>query len=93
MSVKVEEDYEAMSQRGAEIVAEVVRQKPNAILGLATGATPEDLYKCLTDIARKENLDFSQVTTFNLDEYEGLPATARGMAAEVLLPPGVATCG
>ena len=74
MFVKVEKDYEAMSQRGAEIVAEVVRQKPNAVLGLATGSTPEGLYKCLIDIARKEQLDFSQVTTFNLDEYEGLPA-------------------
>ncbi len=74
MFVKVEKDYEAMSQRGAEIVAEVVRQKPNAVLGLATGSTPEGLYKCLIEIARKERLDFSQVTTFNLDEYEGLPA-------------------
>jgi glucosamine-6-phosphate deaminase len=74
MFVKVEKDYEAMSQRGAEIVAEVVRQKPNAVLGLATGSTPEGLYRCLIDIARDEKLDFSQVTTFNLDEYEGLPA-------------------
>ena len=74
MFVKVEKDYAEMSQRGAEILADVVRQKPNAVLGLATGSTPEGLYKCLIDIARKENLDFSQVTTFNLDEYEGLPA-------------------
>jgi len=74
MFVKVEKDYEAMSQLGAEIVADVVRRKPNAVLGLATGSTPEGLYKCLIDIARKEKLDFSQVTTFNLDEYEGLPA-------------------
>ncbi len=74
MFVKVENDYDAMSQRGAEIVAEVIRQKPDAVLGLATGATPEGLYKCLIDLVRKENLDVSQVTTFNLDEYEGLPA-------------------
>ena len=74
MFVKVEKDYEQMSRRGAEIVAEVVRQKPNAVLGLATGSTPEGLYKCLIEIVRKEKLDFSHVTTFNLDEYEGLPA-------------------
>ena len=43
MFVKVENDYDAMSQRGAEIVAEVIRQKPNAVLGLATGSTPEGL--------------------------------------------------
>ena len=74
MFVKVERDYDAMSQRGAQIVAEVVRQKPNAVLGLATGSTPEGLYSCLIRIAREQKLDFSQVTTFNLDEYEGLPA-------------------
>ena len=73
MFVKVEKDYDTMSQRGAEIIAEVVRQKPNAVLGLATGSTPEGLYKCLIEIAQKQNIDFSQVTTFNLDEYEGLP--------------------
>ncbi len=74
MFVKVEKDYEAMSLRGAQIVAEVVRQKPNAVLGLATGSTPEELYRCLIRIAKEEDLDFRQVTTFNLDEYEGLPA-------------------
>ena len=74
MFVKVEQDYDAMSLRGAQVVAEVVRQKPNAVLGLATGSTPEGLYRCLIRIAKEENIDFSQVTTFNLDEYEGLPA-------------------
>lgn len=74
MFVKADKDYDAMSERGARIVAEVVRQKPNAVLGLATGSTPEGLYRCLIRIANEENLDFSQVTTFNLDEYEGLPA-------------------
>jgi glucosamine-6-phosphate deaminase len=74
MFVKVERDYEAMSERGAQIVAEVVRQKPNAVLGLATGSTPVGLYRALIRIAEDEKLDFSHVTTFNLDEYEGLPA-------------------
>lgn len=74
MFVKVEKDYDAMSDAGARIVAEVVRQKPNAVLGLATGGTPEGLYARLIEIARDESIDFSQVTTFNLDEYEGLPA-------------------
>jgi len=74
MYVKVERDYDAMSRRAAEIVAELVRKKPGAVLGLVTGSTPEGLYRCLIDIAVAEKLDFSQVTTFNLDEYEGLPA-------------------
>lgn len=74
MQVKIELDYEAMSERSARIVAEVVRRKPNAVLGLATGSTPEGMYRSLIRIAREERLDFSQVTTFNLDEYDGLPA-------------------
>lgn len=74
MFVKIERDYQTMSERTAQIVAEVVRQKPDAVLGLATGSTPEGMYRELIKIARDENLDFSQVTTFNLDEYEGLPA-------------------
>jgi glucosamine-6-phosphate deaminase len=74
MFVKVEKDYEAMSERAARIVAEVVRRKPDAVLGLATGSTPVGLYQALIRIARSEGLDFSRVTTFNLDEYEGLPA-------------------
>ena len=74
MYVKVERDFEAMSERAAQIVAEVVRQKPNAVLGLATGSTPTGLYRALIRIAKTEGVDFSRVTTFNLDEYDGLPA-------------------
>lgn len=75
MFVKVETDEAAMALRAARIVADVVRQKPDAVLGLATGSTPEGLYASLIEIARAESIDFSQVTTFNLDEYEGLPAS------------------
>lgn len=58
---------------GAKIIAKKVRDKPNAVLGLATGRTPEKLYGELARMHREEGLDFSQVTTFNLDEYVGLP--------------------
>src|SRR5437870_12698109 len=75
MLVKIERDYEAVSERAARAVAEVVRRKPNAVLGLATGSTPEGMYRALIRIARDERLDFSRVTSFNLDEYEGLPAS------------------
>lgn len=74
MFVKVEQDYQAMSERAARIVAELVRKKPDAVLGLATGSTPEGMYRCLIQIAREEDIDFSRIVTFNLDEYEGLPA-------------------
>ena len=74
MFVKVERDYASMSERGAGIIADLVRRKPDAVLGLATGSTPEGLYQSLIRIAHRDNIDFSRVTTFNLDEYEGLPA-------------------
>lgn len=50
-------------------------RKPHAVLGLATGRTPEQVYQRLCDMHRSESLDFSQVTTFNLDEYIGIPAS------------------
>lgn len=53
------------------MIAEVIRAKPDCVIGLATGSTPVGIYERL--IAMK--LDFSRVTTFNLDEYVGLPAT------------------
>ena len=64
-----------MSQTAAEIVAEVVRRKPNAVLGMATGSTPLGLYRRLIQLAKAQGLDFRRVTTFNLDEYEGLAAS------------------
>jgi glucosamine-6-phosphate deaminase len=57
----------------ARHVARVVREKPNAVLGLATGSTPLTMYRELVRLHRQEGLDFSGVTTFNLDEYVGLP--------------------
>jgi len=52
----------------------LIRTKPNAVLGLATGSTPVALYCELIRMHREGGLDFSQVTTFNLDEYVGLAA-------------------
>ena len=46
--------------------------KPNAVLGLATGSTPVGLYKQLIEWYNKGDLDFSQITSVNLDEYKGL---------------------
>ena len=74
MEVVITDTYEAMSRAAAEIVAHVINTKPNAVLGLPTGATPLGLYQELARLHRDEGLDFSQITTFNLDEYVGLPA-------------------
>lgn len=72
MEVIVKDNADQMSRSAATIVARVLNAKPNAVLGLATGSTPLGLYKELVRMHNDEGLDFSQVTTFNLDEYVGL---------------------
>ncbi len=73
MLLKIRKDYEAVSLEGAAIVAELVRKKPDCVLGFPTGTTPLGMYKELIRMHRENGLDFSKVTTFNLDEYVGLP--------------------
>jgi glucosamine-6-phosphate deaminase len=73
MEVSIARSYEEMSRNAATKVADVLNAKPDAVLGLATGSTPLGLYKELVRMHREEGLDFAQVTTFNLDEYVGLP--------------------
>ncbi|NLY77756.1 MAG: glucosamine-6-phosphate deaminase [Tissierellia bacterium] len=72
MKIIVQPNYEALSKRAAEIVREEMEKKRNIVLGLATGSTPLGLYKELIRMHKEEGLDFSQVTTFNLDEYIGI---------------------
>jgi glucosamine-6-phosphate deaminase len=59
----------------ARLIADTVRKKPSAVLGLATGRTPELVYQRLRELHQSEALDFSHITTFNLDEYIGIPAS------------------
>jgi len=72
MEVVILPTYEEMSRAAAEVVADQLNTKPNAVLGMATGSTPLGLYQELVRMHREEGLDFTQVTTFNLDEYVGL---------------------
>jgi len=65
-------DYEDMSRKAANIIAAQVIMKPDSVLGLATGSTPVGTYKHLIEKYNNGDLDFSQVTTVNLDEYKGL---------------------
>jgi len=58
----------------ARIIARELRAKPALVLGLATGRTMEAVYACLVALHREQGLDFSQCSTFNLDEYIGIPA-------------------
>ncbi len=75
MRVIVEQDKDGVSRRAAQFVANLVRKRPNCVLGLATGSTPLGMYAELIRTHREESLDFSRVVTFNLDEYVGLSAT------------------
>lgn len=73
MEVLIFETYEDMSKYAARMIAERIKAKPNLVLGLATGSTPIGTYQELIRLHKEEGLDFSQVVTFNLDEYLGLP--------------------
>lgn len=72
MKFFIEKNYEMLSRRAANLVAQRLCHKPNLVLGLATGATPLGLFKILAEKFKKKELDFSSATTFNLDEYCGL---------------------
>lgn len=67
-------DYDDMSRKAANIISAQVILKPDCVLGLATGSTPLGTYANLIDWYKKGDLDFSQVSSVNLDEYRGLPA-------------------
>lgn len=67
--------YKDMSRKAANIISAQVIMKPNCVLGLATGSTPIGTYAQLVEWYNKGDLDFSEVTTVNLDEYKGLPRT------------------
>ncbi len=69
MNVIVVKNYEEMSAKAAAIVGDVVRKKPNCVLGLATGDTPIGMYDGLVAQYEKGELDFSGVRSVNLDEY------------------------
>lgn len=73
MLVLIKRNYEEMSKAAADIVEKQIRLKPDSVLGLATGSTPVGTYKELINRHKGNGLDFSKITTFNLDEYVGLP--------------------
>jgi len=72
MEIIIQTSPETASGLLARRIAALIRRKPDTVLGLATGSTPLGLYKQLIQMHREQGLDFSQVRTFNLDEYIGL---------------------
>lgn len=73
MEVILQPNAEAARNLTAHLIAEAIRQRPTLALGLATGRTMEQLYARLAVMHNTDGVDFSAVTTFNLDEYVGLP--------------------
>ena len=72
MRIYREKDYSAMSRRAANILSAQIILKPDSVLGLATGSTPIGTYQNLVSSYKSGDLDFSSVTSVNLDEYKGL---------------------
>ena len=72
MKIISAKDYDDMSRKAANIIASQVIMKPDCVLGLATGSTPVGTYARLVEWYERGDLDFSNVTTVNLDEYKGL---------------------
>lgn len=73
MDVRILESADAISAAAADACCELLARKPDAVLGLATGRTQRGLYRELVRRHRAGRVDFSQATTFNLDEYLGIP--------------------
>lgn len=77
INVVIADDHQEIARRVADRIENLIRERQasgeNAVLGLATGSTPISVYRELIRRHREDGLDFSKVTTFNLDEYVGLP--------------------
>ena len=72
MKFIVLDNYEEMSRYAANVVAELIEKKPDAVLGLATGSTPIGLYENLVEYYENGRISFKDIKTINLDEYVGL---------------------
>ncbi|WP_204518588.1 glucosamine-6-phosphate deaminase [Brevibacillus fulvus] len=72
MQINVMKDYQDLSRKAADCVAQQIKRRANSVIGFATGGTPVGMYAELIRMHQQEGLDFQQVTSFNLDEYVGL---------------------
>ncbi len=77
MNIRIFENEEDLNATGAGVIASLLQTKPRAVLGLATGSSPVGIYKQLITLYQKGLVSFSQASSFNLDEYVGLPTEHR----------------
>lgn len=73
MEIIIAKSYEEMSEKAAQIMKEIIEENPAAVIGLPTGSTPIGMYKRLSEMCQKGELSFAKATSFNIDEYVGLP--------------------
>lgn len=74
MKVIITENYEEMSKKAAEILIDIVKKTPNAVLGLATGSSPIGMYQNMIKDHQENGTSYKNVSSVNLDEYVGLTA-------------------
>ncbi|MFC4025101.1 glucosamine-6-phosphate deaminase [Oceanobacillus longus] len=72
MEIMKVKDYDEMSSQACSFIINKIKQVQSPVLGLATGSTPEGLYKRLIEKYNAQEVTFKDVLTFNLDEYVGL---------------------
>lgn len=72
MDIRIFETSEQLDVYAAELFTKLINEKPNAVLGLATGSTPIGIYDKIVENYTNNKASFSGVTTYNLDEYVGL---------------------
>jgi len=72
MDIKIFNTTQELDAFAAELLVNTVKNKPNAILGLATGSTPLGIYAKMVEKYNNKEVSFAEVTTYNLDEYVGL---------------------
>ncbi|WP_145335390.1 glucosamine-6-phosphate deaminase [Paenibacillus xylanexedens] len=77
MNIRIFEHEEDLNATGAGLIASLLQTKPRAVLGLATGSSPVGVYKQLITLYQKGLVSFAQASSFNLDEYVGLPTEHR----------------
>ena len=91
MVLSVYDSYEQLSQAAAQLIAEYVLQKPDAVLCLASGNSPEGVFRCMVEMVQNKTADFSQCTFVGLDEWVGISPENTGscwyMVNECLFKP------
>ncbi len=72
MKLIILKDSKEASKKAAEMIRDIIREKEDAVLGLATGSTPIETYQNLIEMNKNNEVSFKNVKTINLDEYIGL---------------------